>query len=175
MTLRDLRVFVTATLAIAGVLLVASGFHWLSPLPDIMAREAAPWQPPDLQPPAMQAMPDNPLTFVDALQRPLFRLSRKPFDPAKAALANAPPQPALQPVLAPPPPDTSLLAIKGVMIGKTSRQALLTTPEAPDGLWLKEGSEIMGWTISAVSKNGVTLSVGEQNTELKLYVDNPPN
>ena len=81
----------------------------------------------------------------------------------------------MAPPPAPPPPDASQLAIKGIEINGDAKLVLFTTPENPDGIWLAEGAEIMGWKITDLDANGVTLTTGQQNLKMQLYVDNKPN
>ena len=173
MRIRDLQIL-TALMAILSALLLIMAWHLgVQPHPDVTDREIAKWQPTESFAPVGFAGPGKQLALSEALTRPLFRHSRRPFDPAQATVAEAVPEPAPQP--APPPPDAAQLSVKGILIDGESRQALIATPEAPDGIWMMTGAEIMGWKITELGPSGVTLAAGQQSVELKLYVDNKSN
>ena len=115
-----------------------------------------------------------PIEFKEALTRPLFRISRRPFDPAKIVAAEPVQQDVivLQPSEQPAPPDASQLIVKGILINDRKQLALIATAEAPEGTWLAPGSEISGWTVAGMSPEGVILRAAASEVKLKLYVDN---
>jgi hypothetical protein len=137
----------------------------------------------------------------DSLARPVFRKSRKPFDPSELTQLAAPavtvtPTPAPAPTVvvaaqtvpppvaeqvsaAPEPPvqtaESLQLALKGIYSFDGVWKALFVSPTLPDGEWLVIGSDISGWKVTKVDPNVVTISFGDQKIELKLYVDNQLN
>jgi len=177
MRIRHLKLFSAVTLTGSTLLFGAAFAVWTQPYPDLMAREIPPWQPGENFATAGFAGTETPAVLSEALARPLFRRSRRPFDPAKVALSNTvsttPVVEEFQPEL--PPPDASQLLVKGIVIRGQERQALITTPESPEGIWLPAGADIMGWKITELGFNGVTLSAGKHSVQLKLYVDNGTN
>ncbi len=176
MRIRDLQIL-SAIMAGISLLLLASSFYiWHLPYPDLTQRKIVEWKPPDdFAPPDLQAV-KLPPAISEAVNRPLFRHSRRPFDPAQAAVAVAkgevaPPQPPT----AAPPPDFNQLTVKGILLNGKNKLVLIVTPEAPEGTWLASGANVMGWKITELGANGATLSANGQTHELKLYVDNKSN
>jgi hypothetical protein len=170
MRIRDLQM--SAIMAGLSFLLVIAGLYiWHLPYVDISKREVAIWKPVEDFASLQLADIKSPPVLSEAVNRPLFRSSRKPFDPAQAVIAATAPEI----VPAPPPPDFSQLAVRGIVMNGNNKLALITTPEAPEGNWLAVGADVMGWKIVEVGANGTTLSASGQTRELKLYVDNKPN
>jgi hypothetical protein len=64
------------------------------------------------------------------------------------------------------------LLLKGLALNAGKRQALITTPEKPDGEWYAVGAEISGWKIVSLDANTVSLAIDDQKATLSLYVDN---
>jgi hypothetical protein len=143
------------------------------PYPDVSIREIPKWQPSESFMPIGFTSPEKQLDLSEALTRPLFRQSRRPFDPVQATVAEAVQEPA--PLPAEPAPDASQLSVRGILIDGLSMQALIVTPGAPDGVWMTLGADVMGWKITGLDPNGVTLAAGQQGVDLKLYVDNEAN
>jgi hypothetical protein len=143
------------------------------PYPDISTREIPKWQPTESFMPVGFASPGKQLELSEALKHPVFRQSRRPFDPVQVTVAEVVQEPAPQP--AAPPPDASQLSVRGILIEGPLKQALIVTPEAPDGIWMTLGAEVLGWKITELGPNGVTLKAGQQGVDLKLYVDNEAN
>jgi hypothetical protein len=173
MRIRDLQIL-TGLMAILSALCIIMA--WLiggQPYPDISTREVPKWQPTESFMPIGLTGPEKQLELSEAKTRPLFRQSRRPFDPVPAMVAEAVQEPAPQPPT--PPPDASQLSVRGILIEGPSRQALIVTPEAPDGVWMTLGMDVMGWKITGLGPNGVTLKAGQQGIDLKLYVDNEAN
>lgn len=161
-------------MAILSALCIIMAWHIGGrPYADISAREIPKWQPTESFMPVAFPNPEKQLELSEALARPLFRQSRRPFDPVQVTVAEVVQEPATQPTA--PPPDASQLLVRGILIDGPSRQALIVMPEAPDGVWMTLGSDVLGWKITGLDANGVTLTAGQQGHDLKLYVDNNPN
>lgn len=177
MKIIDLKILAVG-FGIIFTLSVAASLHfWTLPHPELAARRVLNWQPTeDFNPVGFSD--DGSQTLLDqALARPVFRHSRKPFDSTQARPSVEPPLAEPVAIAQPlaPPLDTSQISVKGVFLAGSVTRALVATPEFPDGNWLSVGSEIMGWTIIKLNGNGVILSAGPQTAEIKLYVDNKTN
>ena len=160
--------------AACGFLAWAASLSLQEPIP-FESRPVTSWRPADDI--------TMPLTYTEpsfqqmssALDRPLFRKSRKPFVPgdielpaAVEVVQSAPPPPA-------PPPDMSQLVLKGVLISETDKRALIATADSPDGVWLQPGATVAGWKVDKLEPGRAILALGSQTIELKLYVDKPAN
>jgi len=113
----------------------------------------------------------------EAQARPLFRQTRRPFDPVAEAERDEPDTP-IQVIAAPEPPpayDPSRLVLKGVWRWGQKTKALIGSDQSPEGVWLELGATISGWTITSLDLDGATLASGKTDYRLQLYVDNPPN
>ncbi|MBY3328887.1 hypothetical protein HFO02_36020 [Rhizobium laguerreae] len=102
----------------------------------------------------------------EAITRPLFWPSRRPFEPA-VILEGAQTPPALPPTM-----DQVLI---GVFIDGSQRRALLRRPNDAEGIWLNEGDTIDGWRIADVTPEHATLEAAEVVVILKLYPDSDPS
>ena len=163
------------------------------PTEDLSARKIMKWEPNARN---IVKSEDTRVKLTDMkerLARPIFRKSRKPFDPSDLIQVMVPAAlPA--PVLAPPPPPAPVveqiavvpptppqtaeslqLSLKGIYSFDGVWKALFVSPSLPQGEWLAIGSDISGWKLTKVDPNVVTLSSGDQKIELKLYVDNQLN
>ena len=108
---------------------------------------------------------DRPLSdFEEIVRRPLFSASRSPFVPTEST-----------PTLAGPsrrPPD---IRLTGVAIDASKKQALLRTPQQPQGRWVEEGDSIDGWLLRSVRDDAVIVASGQQTHELRLYPAQSPS
>jgi hypothetical protein len=176
MQMRDAYLLVTVQLLLTAAGL--AGSWWVMQLPDVDVthRKILKWQPADSFSVVASADAPNQTTLSEAITRPLFRSNRKPFDPTPPAPEPAPVLPQPEPVAvatpAPPPPDTSQLILKGLALNAGKLQALIATPEKPDGEWYAVGAEILGWKIIGLDANTVSLAFNDQKATLSLYVDN---
>ncbi len=163
------------------------------PTEDLSIRNIMKWEPNSLNLANSQDTRVKPTDMKESLARPIFRRSRKPFDPSELIQATVPaPLPA--PVLAPPPPPAPVveqiavapptppqtaeslqLSLKGIYSFNGVWRALFVSPSLPQGEWIGIGSDVSGWKLTKVDPNVVTISSGEQKIELKLYVDNQLN
>lgn len=177
MQVRDLKILTAATLAASATILMATYFIWSFPIPDPSSRQIAKWQPSQGLAPDVPAGLAEQTQLSEALSRPLFRRSRRPFDPTRAAIAEAVPEPPQ--IAGPEPPEAPRpelqLTVKGILLDGKTRKVLIASPEIPDGIWLSQGAEISGWRIVRLGSNGAMLTTGQQDLELKLYVDNAAN
>jgi hypothetical protein len=109
------------------------------------------------------------------LARLVFSPTRRPPEPRLPEPQAAEPQSeetsqAPRPIIDVAPPEGAVL--RGIFIADARREALVTSPGPPDGLWLKPGSAIDGWTLSRIETDRIALSSGEREIALTLYVDN---
>ncbi len=103
--------------------------------------------------------------LLDAIvERPLFSLSRRPFEAPVEAM-----------------PDATPVAVKsmsfkllGTMVAGDTRFALLAHPDK-GMLRLRQGQEVDGWRIEDVVGNEVTISRGDETVRLKLQKAAPPS
>lgn len=166
---------ITGFMVFVATLLCAAAFYiWKQPFMDIQARDIAGWQPTEEFTPMRFANQKPQPVLSEALTRPLFRRSRRPYDPASAA-SNIPPPEPIQIVSQAPSIDSSQFTVKGIVINNEIRLALITTPESPEGNWIGLETDVMGWKLTEITANSVVLSAGEQHQKLKLYVDNGAN
>lgn len=177
MTRRGCQLIAGCAFALAALFLWA-GFGSLAQIgADASATARADWTP-DLKSPDLK---DEPISasrsYAQTLARPLFSPTRKPPE-------NHPPEPV---VVAPPQPlqptspqqmpalSTDGFVLKGIFIDDERQLALIQTPASPQGVWLATGSEVEGWTVSRIEKQGIAIEANGQVQNLTLYVDKPAN
>jgi hypothetical protein len=176
MLIRDMRC-ATGLFSVLGVALFAGAFRFgAENPPDLKSRPVANWSPSDgLLAPIKPLTPQSP-SFAEAVARPLFRKSRRPFDPSKVPLVQPTPAPVVaMPQPEAPAPQTMQLSVKGIVLSGSAQLALVASPELPDGQWLAKGSEINGWRIMEIRNEEVSIASAGNSVTLKLYVDNEPN
>jgi hypothetical protein len=186
----DLKALVTCATVIACFF--AAGSWWISQseFPDPSKRPVLAWQPKQVS--STDSIPIEKVELIEALKRPLFRVSRKPFDPTQAVQAAitvpqllspaqpAPPQPVAAPVVPTPaivipassPPVVPQFVLKGLSDIDGKRRALVAIPEKPEGQWLLLGEDVAGWKLQTMDSNTVHLKLDQQTVTLSLYVDN---
>lgn len=175
MLIRELQIQVFSQIALSIALVGGSLFVLQDPLPDLTSRPILQWQPSTAAKPKAERFSTSGNPYNQALARPLFRASRRPFDPIQIAAPpqSAPLPPEQQILLAPQTAqDTSQIALKGISINEGKKHVLISTAEAPDGTWLALGDVISVWKIKVITTNSVVLAFGEQEVILSLYVDN---
>ena len=112
------------------------------------------------------AIPPN--AYPESLARPIFFRDRRPYVPP-------PPPPLLvnvqaAPVIAAPPPVIKPdLIVSGIALIGDAKQAYLGSPSNPNGMWVKEGEDVMGWQVSGITNAKVTISRAGQSFDLWLY------
>lgn len=133
---------------------------------------------------AAQIILSNSQVLDQAIQRPIFEQARIPFVPKPPAVVSVvaepivitAPTPVPTPEPQPPPPPLQFeLSLKGIFTSQTKDQALIISPEQPNGKWYAAGEVVGGWKISRIFKAGVKFEAAGETRELKLYVDNPGN
>jgi hypothetical protein len=169
MRIRHAQAFAAAMAALSTALAAGAWHVWTQPYPVIGDRDVAEWMPSDTLIPAHPETGETGVQFSQALSRPLFRQSRRPFVPAQIA---AEPEPPGEPPVAEPAFDSSGFILRGILIEGIAKQALIATADAPEGVWLAPGSEVAGWKLVDLESDGVALAAGGRVVEIKLYVDN---
>ncbi len=121
----------------------------------------------------------KPDRFSVLTAKPLFSPTRQPFTPPPspaqpvavvepvAVVPPSPPAPPVEPMF-----DVGLIAMKGTKQQDGQWQALITSPQSPEGDWLSVGEAISGWKIQLISPNDAILAQHEHVHTLQLYVDN---
>lgn len=102
-------------------------------------------------------------SYDQILSRPIFFKSREPFVPrppdttsqAKATSA---------PVFVDPG-----LVLGGIMISRTNRQAYLFQKSKPDGNWIREGEDFLGWKLEFLDEGNARLQKDGHAIDLHLY------
>jgi hypothetical protein len=154
--------------------LVGYGVLTLSDETDLDSRPIQDWDPTKSWESEALTVDNRQIVFSEAVTRPVFQKSRRPFVlPAppqeqipQASIAAEPPQ---------PPPDSSMLVLRGVLVSGPQQRVLISSPEHPDGTWLNIGETAAGWTVLAITRNGATLVFGSHRVTLQLYVDKTAN
>jgi hypothetical protein len=189
MRIRDLRVLFFGQAALTAGFLAAGWWIANMDFPQTETRAVLVWRPN--QHPSISNNSDtrSVAALGQALSRPLFRVSRKPFDPSQVQQQIAitqPPQPIVQAEILPQPPtlvpDSAVVTaqpvpvpqfvLKGISIESHKKRALVASAEKPDGDWLAIGGNISGWKLIGLDSNTAQLSHDDQQVTLSLYVDN---
>ena len=176
MVIRELQIQVFGQIALSIALLGGSLFVLQKPLPDLTSRPILHWQPGTAAEPLAESFGTLGTSYNQALVRPLFRASRRPFDPGQimSLSQSAPLPPEQQIATAPQPlPDSSQISLKGIAISAGKKRVLFSSAEAPDGIWLALDDVISGWKVKAIDENSAHLGFGDQVVTFSLYVDNP--
>jgi hypothetical protein len=105
--------------------------------------------------------------------RPLFSATRRVYvapPPAPPAAKTAPPKPkkAKAPPPAPPAPPPSI-RLHGVKITPDGSFALVSQGNSRWPEWLPEGTDIRGWSLSAIRPAGVEISSGNRQQMIELH------
>jgi hypothetical protein len=179
MQLKETYILVAMQFLLLVATLLSSVWIISSPEIDLLNRPILKWQPGDSfsnkTPNELEASP----SLSDAISRPIFRESRRPFEATPSAAPALPAVPQLPvEVVAPAPqaaplPDTSQFILKGLAIDAGNYQALITTSEKPDGEWYRLGTDVGSWKLVDMNANTVSLTNNDQKITLSLYVDNP--
>src|SRR5262249_53412949 len=163
MRLQPLTAFGLVVLGATNIWLVTAIADWSSA--DRAVADNAEWDP-DIAGSIERAAPRKPISaHKETLTHPIFFKTRMPFVPP-------PPLPATPKVVAPPPIVDPGLVLGGVMIEKQLKKAYVFTKANPQGSWMKEGEEFLGWKVQSVDSKGVTLQQQGRTIELKLYPTN---
>jgi hypothetical protein len=164
-----------------GLLSACAGLGWFAvdllrtPVSIGEIEQHSPWAP-DLPSPPGEFAPRLPGGADPQL------LSRLVFSPTRRPPEPRPPEPVASslpsiqtafdnaPAIDKPPPEG--VTLQGVLIGGRLRQALIVSPDHLEGIWLKPGAEIGGWTLGRIEADRATLKSGKSQIEMTLYVDN---
>jgi hypothetical protein len=110
--------------------------------------------------------------YPQTLARPVFFRDRRPFVPPPSPPPPPAPPPKPVAVVAPPPPVTNPgLSLGGIAITDRDRLAFVRPSSSNDGSWVKEGEEIMGWRVTRITGNSITIQKAQSSIELPLYND----
>jgi hypothetical protein len=155
------RVVLCAVLAALGLV------NWwvmeLEPLPPVAGAASA--HAPAAPLSSLQPVNQRPLSdFEEFVRRPLFTASRSPFVPTGSTQTLA--GPSVRP---------SDIRLAGVAIDAGKKQALLRTPQQPQGRWVEQGDSIDGWLLRSVRDDAVIVASGQQTHELRLYPTQDPS
>lgn len=134
----------------------------LEPAPPLAAASSADTP----EPPVFGQRPIDPRPlsdFEEIVRRPLFTASRKPFVVSTEAT---------QTLAGLRSPD---IRLAGVAIDAGKKQALLRTPQQPQGRWVEQGDSIDGWLLQSVRDDAVIVASGQQTHELRLYPSQGPS
>ena len=108
----------------------------------------------------------SPGAFPETLQRPLFRSSRRPPDPAKPQVAARPSRAAPRQV-ARLPEDLELVGIMKES-GRAER-ALIRSAASPTGTWIEVGYVLNGWRLSRIESSSILFETDGQKQTLSLF------
>jgi hypothetical protein len=110
----------------------------------------------------------DPISLLQASQRPLFAQDRKPWVmPQKTAAAPLAEMPSEVPaLLAAPLPNLTLLGIQKSPNGPT---VLLMSELGTEPIWLKEGEVYESWQVRNIDSHSVNLASGVTKLTLELY------
>jgi hypothetical protein len=103
------------------------------------------------------------------VERPLFSRSRRPFVAPPPDVTEPAPQIA-EPVQVAAEPQFTL---QGVYIQGSVRRALILLAQS-QAQWQSVGDDVLGWNITEIGPNEITLEARGQSRRLKLYVEKYP-
>jgi hypothetical protein len=113
----------------------------------------------------LTATATSPNAYPESLARPIFFRDRRPYVPPPPA----PVEVQAAPVIVPPPVIEPDLVVSGIALVGNAKQAYLGSPSNPNGMWVKEGEDVMGWQVSGITNAGVTISRAGKSFDLWLY------
>lgn len=115
----------------------------------------------------------NPLAVTplehlsDTQERPLFAPTRrKPPPEVAAAPAEAPP---------PPPPAPPKLSLYGIVQDQFGARAIVKPGAEDKTLGLRVGDHVESWSVTAIDRTKLTLSLKERSVVFSLFDDNGPS
>jgi hypothetical protein len=122
---------------------------------------------------AAETTPDNPLAAValdqlsDTTERPLFAPSRhKPLPEVAAAPVEAAP---------PPPPAPPTLALYGIVQDEHGPRAIVKPGPDDKTLGLRVGDQLESWSVTAINRTQLTLSLKERSVVFSMFDENGAN
>jgi hypothetical protein len=128
------------------------------------------WSPPLC---AAETGPSNPLaavsldTLSDTTERPLFAPDRhKPPPEVAAAPVEAAP---------PPPPAPPKLALYGIVQDERGPRAIVKPGADDKTVGLRIGDQLESWSVTAINRTQLTLSLKERSVVFSLFDDSGAN
>ncbi len=94
-------------------------------------------------------------TLEATRQRPLFSPTRRPPPPSVVDEAEAPPAPPVK-----PPPD---IKVSGIILGSERSVAIVRLGQNAASLHVSLGSQVDGWTVSAIEARRIELRLGSRS------------
>ncbi len=135
---------------------------WLEPARPVAAPSSTDTPEPTVF--GQQPIDPHPLSdFDEIVRRPLFTASRSPF---------IVPIETTQTLAGLRSPD---IRLAGVAIDANKKQALLRTPQQPQGRWVEQGDSIDGWLLQSGHDEAAIVTSGQQTHELRLYPPQGPS
>lgn len=104
--------------------------------------------------------------YKETLARPIFFKTRQPYVPPPPPSAASQPAAAVAPVVDPG------FVLGGVIIERALRKAFLFSRANPQGTWVSEGDNLLGWTLRSVAATGVELQQQGRTIGVSLYPKN---
>lgn len=130
-----------------------------------------------------QAAINTPRVSLDILaERPLFSETRRPFVPELKPEPEPEPEPEFpEPEIAdvveveviktPPPPPVHTLV--GVIVRNAQSVAILRNTKTGETVQIQRGMSIGGWKLDDISAQGMTLSIGQETTNIAVGSELP--
>jgi hypothetical protein len=103
-------------------------------------------------------------SYDQILSRPIFFKSREPFIPPPPEATTSQAKATSAPVFVDPG-----LVLGGIMISRTNRQAYLFQKSKPDGSWIREGEDFLGWKLEFLDQGNARLQKDGHTIDLRLY------
>lgn len=152
---------VSAALALGVGGFTYAGAQFMSADPSLVgdAASVAPIQLPEIPPPA-----DPELLSAEATSRPVFHPERLPIDDPGLPAVDA----SSDKVDAVKANDAVNYKLRGVVIGDGPARAGVLQPGSSELVWVKAGQNLEGWTVEAVTADGVRLRSGDEVAEIRI-------
>jgi len=147
-------------LALAGVIALEARLFWQYP-PSAGSTDAAPVAVPSIH--AGKTIFPPLANFTEMTARPLFFAERRP--PAEKASTQA-----AQELESP----ARYFSVSGIALTPGNTYAILEDRRSGDNLHVAAGSDVEGWTVSAIDHNGVTLEKDGETAAL-IPLQEPPS
>jgi hypothetical protein len=180
--------FAVPGLVIAPALLVMAWLNWhwhqtsldVAPIPPERKANLAHPEAAASSAPASESGVGS--AFFEALLRPLFHPTRRPFEPPAEPSESVPElaevfdESVVAFTLEQEPAELEPLAfnLAGISLSSGNKQALLGTSAGADMRWMALGDSINGWTVTAITRNDVILVSGDRTVAVQLYSADDP-
>ncbi len=124
------------------------------------------WRTPVALSDAARGARAPPALDTQTLSRPLFSKSRRPSEAQKRKVEAHAAGPSTIP---------AGMTLRAIINFGQDTQVFLVTNATSDGVWLKVGEQIEGWTLTEVSPTEVTMRNGDKTARLEFeYEDQSP-